>query len=127
MTAVKIVLICLMGVSFGMLVSAGVFTVLFVVGLVPRFSGKTNTARSERLYEESRIFGSVVACVLSVFPIGGSLGLASGGEALGWAILLVFGIFSGRVGGCLSIALAEVLDGLPIFARRVMLKKGLEL
>ncbi len=127
MTAVKIVLICLMGLSFGMLVSAGVFTVLFVVGLVPRFSGKTNTARYELLYEESIIFGSVVACVLSVFPIGGSLGLASGGEALGWAILLVFGIFSGIFVGCLSIALAEVLDGLPIFARRVKLKMGLEL
>jgi stage V sporulation protein AB len=29
--------------------------------------------------------------------------------------------------GCLAIALSEVLDGIPIFARRVKLKKGVSI
>lgn len=117
-----------MGVSFGILVSAGVFTVLFVVGLIPRFAGKTNTARFEILYEECIIFGSLAACVLSVFPINGSLEtLMTHVSFLGWLLLVAIGVFSGIFVGCLAIALAEVLDGIPIFARRIKLKKGLDI
>lgn len=124
----KTILICIMGFCFGLLVSAGVFTVLFVVGLVPRFAGKTNTARYELLYEECIIFGSVAACILSVFPIKGSLEvLMTHVSFLGWLLLIAIGIFSGIFVGCLAIALAEVLDGIPIFARRIKLKKGLDI
>lgn len=124
----KTILICIMGFCFGLLVSAGVFTVLFVVGLVPRFAGKTNTARYELLYEECIIFGSVAACILSVFPIKGSLEvLMTHVSFLGWLLLIAIGFFSGIFVGCLAIALAEVLDGIPIFARRIKLKKGLDI
>ena len=117
-----------MGFSSGLLVSAGVFTVLFVVGLVPRFAGKTNTARYELLYEECIIFGSILACILSVFPINGSLGMIMTPMSfLGQALLILIGIFAGIFVGCLAIALAEVLDGIPIFARRIKLKKGLDI
>lgn len=127
----KTVLIWIMGISFGMMVSAGVFTVLFVVGLVPRFAGKTNTARCELLYEEFIVFGSIFAGLLSVFPIQGSIRAfvthMSGSNVLLNALLILIGIFAGIFVGCLSIALAEVLDGIPIFARRVKLKKGLSI
>lgn len=124
----KTILVCIMGFSFGVLVSAGVFTVLFVVGLVPRFAGKTNTACYELLYEECIILGSVIACILSVFPIKGSLQiLMTHMSFLGWLLLIAIGVFSGIFVGCLAIALAEVLDGIPIFARRIKLKKGLDI
>ena len=124
----KTILLCIMGFSSGLLVSAGVFTVLFVVGLVPRFAGKTNTARYELLYEECIIFGSILACILSVFPINGSLEMiVSNMSFLGQALLILIGIFAGIFVGCLAIALAEVLDGIPIFARRIKLKKGLDI
>ena len=38
------------GVSAGLLVSGGVFTVLLSVGLVPRFAGITNTGKKIFLY-----------------------------------------------------------------------------
>ena len=41
----QMALIWVMGLSSGLMVSAGVFTVLFVVGLVPRFAGRTDTAK----------------------------------------------------------------------------------
>ncbi len=121
----KIILLWIVGISSGIMVSAGVFTVLFVVGLVPRFAGRTDTARCELFYEECLIFGAVLADVLSVFPIKGSLG--SGPHSLLTVLLILIGIFAGIFVGCLSIALAEVLDGIPIFARRVRLKMGVSI
>lgn len=40
------------GLGAGILVSAGVFTVLLSVGLVPRFAGKTHTGEKIFLYEK---------------------------------------------------------------------------
>lgn len=121
----KIILLWIIGISSGIMVSAGVFTVLFVVGLVPRFAGRTDTARCELFYEECLIFGALLADVLSVFPIKGSLGNSP--NLLLTVLLILIGIFAGIFVGCLSIALAEVLDGIPIFARRVKLKMGVSI
>lgn len=121
----KIILLWIIGISSGIMVSAGVFTVLFVVGLVPRFAGRTDTARCELFYEECLIFGAILADVLSVFPIKGSLGNSP--NILLTVLLVLIGIFAGIFVGCLSIALAEVLDGIPIFARRVRLKMGVSI
>ncbi len=121
----KIILLWIIGISSGIMVSAGVFTVLFVVGLVPRFAGRTDTARCELFYEECLIFGAVLADVLSVFPIKGSLGASP--HILLTVLLVLIGVFAGIFVGCLSIALAEVLDGIPIFARRVKLKMGVSI
>ncbi|MDE7203133.1 MAG: stage V sporulation protein AB [Lachnospiraceae bacterium] len=121
----KIILLWIIGISSGLMVSAGVFTVLFVVGLVPRFAGRTDTARCEIFYEECLIFGAILADVLSVFPVKGSLG--SDPDILLKILLILIGIFAGIFVGCLSIALSEVLDGIPIFARRVKLKMGVSI
>ncbi len=119
----KLILLWIMGISSGLMVSAGVFTVLFVVGLVPRFAGRT--AWCEIFYEECLIFGAVLADVLSVFPIKGSLG--SSPNLLLTGLLVLIGVFAGIFVGCLSIALSEVLDGIPIFARRIRLKMGVSI
>lgn len=128
-------ILSVLGICSGLMVSAGVFTVLFIVGLVPRFAGRTNTARNEILYEELIIAGSIAGGILSVFPIGGSVagiintfwGYKDSTSIFYIVILVLIGMFTGIFVGCLSIALAEVLDGIPIFERRVNLKKGLEL
>lgn len=121
----KLILLWIVGISSGIMVSAGVFTVLFVVGLVPRFAGRTDTAWCELFYEECLIFGALLADVLSVFPIESSLG--SGPHILLTVLLIFIGVFAGIFVGCLSIALSEVLDGIPIFARRVRLKMGVSI
>lgn len=121
----KIILLWIIGISSGIMVSAGVFTVLFVVGLVPRFAGRTDTARCELFYEECLIFGAILADVVSVFPIKGSIG--NGPNILLTILVVMIGIFAGIFVGCLSIALAEVLDGIPIFARRIKLKMGVSI
>ena len=130
------IILWIIGISSGLMVSAGVFTVLFVVGLVPRFAGRTETAWCEMFYEECLIAGGILADVVSVYPIKVSIGqilsmfsLAEGltTKVITTLLLILTGVFSGIFVGCLSIALSEVLDGIPIFARRIRFKKGLSI
>jgi len=126
----------LIGGSYGLLAAAGVFTVLVAVGLVPRFAGRTHTAKHVILYEEMVIFGTLAGCILSVFSrycqfgawwqrtFPQQLALLYG---IGNLWQAVFGIFSGMFIGCLALAIAEMLDSIPIFSRRISFRHGLGL
>lgn len=133
---VRTFLLALAGVSYGLLAAAGVFTVLAAVGLIPRFAGKTHTAYRVILYEEMVISGTVTGCVLSIFAgycqIGawcrrhfpGHMALA---EGLGLSVQAVFGLFAGMFVGCLALAIAEILDSIPILTRRISFRHGIGL
>ncbi len=133
---VRSIFLMIMGGSFGVLTAAGVFTVLVAVGLVPRFAGKTHTASKVFLYEEMVVAGTLVGGVISIFPeyIRPMEFLQKHMEQLMWlwngcGVLgqIVFGTFSGMFVGCLALAIAEMLDSIPIFARRVSFRHGLGL
>lgn len=121
------------GIGFGLMVSAGVFTVLFVVGLIPRFASKTNTARYEILYEEAIITGTMIGCIASVFDFPFRFGeLVYSLPSLPYemitnVLLILIGVFTGIFVGCLALAIAELLDSIPIFARRMKLHGGFEI
>lgn len=128
------------GLSAGLLVSAGIFTVLLAVGLTPRFVGTTHTAKKIFLYEGCITAGAVIGTLFSAIPAMGHAGewvrqrLFSGvaGERLTTAIdiageifLGIGGLFMGMFVGCLALAIAEMLNSIPIFARRVSYRHGL--
>ena len=126
----------LIGGSYGLLAAAGVFTVLVAVGLVPRFAGKTHTAKHVILYEEMVIFGTLMGCVLSIFPEYCQVGSWWQQNFPNYLSLLyglstvwqaVFGLFSGMFIGCLALAIAEMLDSIPILSRRISFRHGLGL
>lgn len=130
----RTILLIISGTSYGLLAAAGVFTVLVAVGLVPRFAGKTHTAKKVILYEEMVIFGTLFGCALSIFGrycgIGGWLQSRFPNQVRIWigagtAFQIVFGIFAGMFIGCLALAIAEMLDSIPIFARRISFRHGL--
>lgn len=129
----KYFLLGVFGASFGLLAAAGVFTVLVAVGLVPRFAGRTHTGAKVILYEEMIIAGTTVGGIASVFSrycqpeklllrqwITPKLA-----EAWGNVFLGAFGLFAGMFVGCLALAIAEMLDSIPIFARRIGFRHGL--
>lgn len=132
----RVVFLIILGGSYGLLAAAGVFTVLVAVGLVPRFAGKTHTAGHAVLYEEMVIFGTLTGCVLSVFSrycrfgawwqqrFPQYLNLLNG---IGVFCQIVYGLFAGMFIGCLALAIAEMLDSIPIFARRVSFRHGIGL
>ncbi len=117
--------------GFGLLSSGGVFTVFVTVGLVPRFADKTNTAHKILLYENSIVAGAVAGCIFSVYPdfFSQIIGQAALSNIRDWGfwgnlILGTFGIFAGMFVGCFAIAIAEMLNTIPIFTRRISLGKG---
>ena len=132
----KICFLIILGASYGLLSAAGVFTVLVAVGLVPRFAGKTHTADKAILYEEMVIFGTLTGCVLTVFNRYCQFGAWWQGrfpqymgllQGIGVFCQIVFGLFAGMFIGCLALAIAEMLDSIPIFARRISFRHGMGL
>lgn len=124
----------IISMSAGFFAAGGVFTVLITVGLVPRFAGKTHTGGKVMLYEDFVVAGTIVGCILSVFEKQcqfGSFLLEKGivSEAvwtiLGNILLLVFGLFAGMFIGCFALAIAEMLNTIPIFARRIGFRHGI--
>lgn len=123
-----------LGSTYGFLSAAGVFTVLLAVGLVPRFAGRTHTANRVYLYEEMVIWGTVLGCFVSVFEDRCGLAVWLRGrfpelfpawQGAGQILLIFIGFFCGMFVGCLALAIAEMLDSLPIFARRISFRQGL--
>lgn len=132
----KEILLAVIGASYGMLAAAGVFTVLVAVGLIPRFAGKMHTARKVILFEEMVIFGTVTGSFCSIFERYSQFAAffqnrypqyMSTWLGLGNLLQAVVGIFSGMFIGCLALAIAEMLDSIPIFTRRISFRHGIGL
>lgn len=133
------VLLALIGVSFGLFVSAGAFTVLLAAGMITRFSGKLAIAKQNIILEECVIAGTLLANIKDMLlhlalledPISHManqiiLWLQTMPTLLRYIILAVEGVFMGIFVGCLAMTIAELIDAIPIFARRTHMKKGLE-
>ncbi len=133
LVSLKYLLLIIAGTSFGALASAGVFTVLVAVGIIPRFAGKTHTSSKVILYEEMVIFGTIIGGILSVFERYFHLGdlLREAGmpdkilAIIGTVFIVIFGLAAGMFIGCLALAIAEMLDSIPIFSRRVSFRHGI--
>lgn len=128
----------IVGTSFGLFAAGGVITVLITVGLIPRFAGKMHVSRKVFLFEEMVVFGVIIGSFLSVFERYAKLGDfilkyrlfgANTTETIwyviGTVIIIIFGLFSGIFVGCLALAIAEMLDTIPIFSRRIGFRHGL--
>ena len=113
------IIIAILGLIFGFAAAAGVFALIAGLGLVPRLAGKTSSAAYVVALENALIAGGIFGTVISIFP---EIPLHFGV----WFVV-VYGIFAGVFTGCLSVALAEVLNVFPIMFRRVNLKEGLSL
>lgn len=135
---IKQIFMAILGASFGFVVSGGVFTVLISVGLIPRFAGKMHIARHIFVLEEMVVLGTLAGDFFSVFSDYGHIGewvllrnLFGAGQTeavwytVGNIVLILFGIFSGIFVGCLALAIAEMLNTIPIFSRRIGFRHGL--
>lgn len=133
LNSLKMLFLIAFGGSFGLLAAAGVFTVLVAVGLIPRFAGKTHTAKKVVLYEEMVIGGTILGGVVSVFERYFQIGewLLKKGvsptfvQVAGEIATVIFGLAAGMFIGCLALAIAEMLDSIPIFSRRIGFRHGL--
>ena len=110
-------ILIVIGLISGFAVSAGIFALIASLGVIPRFAGKTSSAAYSIQLENAVIVGGILGSVVSLFP-----GIPI---PLGRWFTVVSGISAGIFTGCLSMALAEVLNVFPILYRRSKLKEGL--
>lgn len=104
------------GISAGGAASSGVFALITVIGILPRWAGRTRTARHVRLYEWSIIFGGTLgnlSFLLQPQLAGGIIAEAAAG------------LFTGIFVGGLIMSLAEILDVFPILFRRLHIRMGI--
>lgn len=137
MMFLKQVFLGICGLSFGLLASAGVFTVLVSVGLIPRFAGKMHVAKKVFVLEEAVVLGTIVGGLFSVFSEYAGIGsFVLSRQVFGEETVLIWkwisniffsiwGIFAGMFVGCLALAIAEMLNSIPIFSRRIGFRHGL--
>ena len=111
------ILMAVIGLSAGMVVAGGLFSFISGLGGISDFADRTHTGEHIMLYEDSVALGGILGNIFFIYHIAIPYGA--------W-IIPVFGLFGGIFVGCWSMALAEILDVFPIFARRVKLLRGIK-
>ena len=105
-----------LGLCSGFIIAGGLFGLLIGLSIVPRYAGITHTADHMMLYEDITLFGTVLGNLFYLFHWN---------VPLGTPFLILYGLFSGIFLGGWIMALAEMADVFPIFARRIRFQRGL--
>ena len=108
----------LLGFSSGLAVAGGMFALLIALGVISRFAGKTHTAAYVIHYENAAALGGIIGNLFSVYQFRLPIGLPG---------VIAFGLFSGVFTGTWAMALTEIVNIVPIFTRRIDLRRGLGL
>ena len=112
--AAKILLMALMGFSFGAMVAGGIFALIVGLRIIPRFAEFTHTGHRMLLYESCVVWGGILGNIVNIYSLPVRAGTAG---------LMLFGAVGGIYVGAWAMALAEIVDTIPIFARRISLKR----
>ena len=114
----RLLAIISMGICSGIVISGAVFAFIAIIGIVPRLAQKTSTQDSVLLYEEAIIAGGVFGTLTLLMDF--SINITK-------PVMAFAGICIGVFYGALAMSLAEILDVIPIMARRLNIKRGLSL
>lgn len=94
--------------------AAGLFSLITSLGIITRLAQVTRTAKLLMFYENMVIAGTIAGVLLWIyvpkFSLNGIFGAIGG---------TIFGFLAGIYIGCLIGAVAEILDAIPIFFRRL--------
>lgn len=126
MSPVQFLLLLLFGFSAGFITAAAYVAFIAMIGIFPKIAAKTKTAKECILYENVLMIG-VLCFTLLYFCISFSSAGITQTELLpkeiGIPFLILFGLFGGVYTGFLIGGLSEVLNILPIYARKTHIKK----
>jgi stage V sporulation protein AB len=100
----------LLGIAGGIAVGGGVIALFIVLDMIPRLAQITKSYHQVHWYEGAMVAGSLLGTVFDFWNWTFSLG--------SWAGFVV-GLFNGIFVGLLAAALTEVLNVLPILAKRL--------
>lgn len=113
---VNYLLLVLFGAGAGAAVAGGFFALLIALGIISRFAQQTRTASYILLYENVVAVGAIFGTMWYLY--GWSIPVGQVGLGL-------YGACAGIFVGAWAMALTEIIDTIPIFMRRIYLKRGL--
>lgn len=147
---IKHVMLAILAFISGVGVSAGTFAFILVIGVIPRMLRKTHLAKKIIVIENVVMLGGIAGSILAVFLQLRILGLDGNDEfsmvrvlqsgnafqplglwiviatIIGHIIVALYGLCAGIFVGCISVALAEILNTFPILFKRLCVKRGLQ-
>lgn len=108
----------ILGFGAGVVVAGGVVAFISIIGVIPLMAYRSKTGFAMMWYENAIMIGSVLGSIFSMWQI----------RLPYYPIVVIILLFAfGMFIGCLIIALAEVLDVLPIINRRIHIRKAITL
>lgn len=113
---IKMLFLALFGLGAGAGLAGGFFSLIIALGIISRLAYQTKTGKSIRLYEDMVALGGCAGTFWYLYEWK---------LPLGWVFLAAYGSFAGIFLGAWTMALTEVIDTIPIFMRRIYLRKGL--
>jgi stage V sporulation protein AB len=112
LTTIKILSVLFLGLASGLAVGSGFVAFLTVLGVIPRLTQLSKTMKMIQNYEFAIVVGALVGVFASLRdPV---IGISA-------YFLIPLGLAGGIFVGMLAAALTEVLNVLPIFAKRIRL------
>ncbi len=112
----KHILFIVMCFSGGVIISGAIFSFIAVIGVVPSMAYKTKTTKYVKCFETAIILGGIFGTTTNFIDYYIPLP-----NILTSIYALSIGVFI----GVLASSLAETLDVIPIFTRRLKIQKGL--
>ena len=112
----KSILLFLIGISAGITVGSAIAAFFTLLEFIPRIVQVTETWDNIVFYEYAMVLGAVTGSILSYADF--NLGLNK-------FIVIIIGLLSGAFLGLFTSALAEVLNVIPVFARKFKVKHQL--
>ena len=110
------------GFSSGVVVAGGVFAFIAMIGIVPRLAQKTETIKKIPFYEDIIVIGGLFGTTTMFINYDFSYL-----NFFAVILIILFSFFTGMFIGILAVSLAEVLNVMPIFTRRLRIVKGLSI
>ena len=104
------------GFGSGLIIAGAVYAFITIVGVVPRLAQKTHTTGKIKVYESSLVLGGVFGTLAGLFRLYAPIGTIG---------VVALSIANGIFVGCLAMSLAEVLNVIPILARRTRIQRGM--
>ncbi len=111
----KTILAGIVSACGGMMIAAGMFSLLTTSRVINRMLHVTYISHKIRVVEEVIMFGAILGNIAFVFGIKTELG-----EIIGDIYMMLAGMFTGAI----LVALAEVIKAIPVFIRRVRISSG---
>ncbi|MGN0242442.1 MAG: stage V sporulation protein AB [Lachnospiraceae bacterium] len=113
---INYVFLAVVGIASGMIIAGGYVAVITMLGVIPRLATLSKTVDHVYAYENSVILGTIGGNLMNLYDIP---------VHLGYPFIILYGLFAGIYVGGLAVALEEIVNAIPIFARRYRLRKGL--